>query len=380
MSSNTHSAATPQQSYRRPPILAGYTYEPAEAYAARDRGQLLAIRLETNHDCNLRCRYCYAGSSGGQTARVSYEALTDIVGQARELGARSVVVIGGGEPTLHPDFRRLIEFIDSLGMVPVVFSNCLLMTGELAQFLYRHNGSVMTKLDSLRPGVQDFLGGCDGAFGRIRNGIANLIEAGFACGDDPHRLRLGASFVSCRMNLREIDEIWRFCRDSNIFPNMEVLTPTGRARDELVGQGLSTQEIQDYKLGLLDIDRREYGFDWLPHTPLTASGCLQHLYSLYITTEGNVRPCAPTKFDEHPDLQVDGVYPHNVFRRPLREIYNDPLFAYVRHIDQHLQGRCRACRHLNECIGCRGYAYTVGINEGKSPQEALSSQCLQCSL
>ena len=48
----------------RPPVLAGYTYDPEDAYRARDEGRLLAIRLETNRSCNLRCRYCYA--EGGE--------------------------------------------------------------------------------------------------------------------------------------------------------------------------------------------------------------------------------------------------------------------------------------------------------------------------
>ncbi len=87
---------------------------------------------------------------------------------------------------------------------------------------------------------------------------------------------------------------------------------------------------------------------------------------------------SPAKFDEHPDLQVQGRYPHNILRKSLREIYNDSLFEYVRNIDRHLEGKCRLCPHLEECIGCRGYAYSVGVNRGLGPQEALRGECLQC--
>jgi radical SAM protein with 4Fe4S-binding SPASM domain len=204
------------------------------------------------------------------------------------------------------------------------------------------------------------------------------MDAGFSRPDDPHRARLGVSFVSNRMNLDEIEDIWHFCRSNNIFPNMEVLTPTGRAKHYLADQGLETAEIQEYKYRLLDIDRSHYGFDWLPHTPLIASGCLQHIYSLYVTIEGNVRPCAPTKFDEHPALRIDGVYPNNIRIRSLRDIYDDPLFYYTRNIDKHLEGKCSGCEHLDQCMGCRGYAYSVGVNEGKHPYVALRGECLQC--
>ena len=362
----------------RPPILVGYTYDPEDSYKARDESRLLAIRLETNRTCNLRCRYCYAESGDLLENELRYESLIDVISQAKEQGVESVVVIGGGEPTIHPQFREVITFIHSLNIVPMVFTNTMTMTRELAKFLYEKRVSVMGKLDSLRPGVQDFLAGRRGAFSRIQRGLHNLIEAGFTELEDPRKLRLGVSFVSNRLNLGETEEIWHFCRQRNIFPNMEVLTPTGRAKRELPGHGLTREEIKGHKLRLLDIDRGCYGYDWLPYTPLAASGCLQHLYSLYVTIEGNVRPCAPTKFDENSALVHDGIYPYSVLRRSLRAIYEDPLFKYVRNIDRYLEGKCRSCEHLDECIGCRGYAYSVGVNEGKDPYTALRAECLQC--
>jgi len=364
--------------YERPPILRGYAHDPADAWAARDVGRLLAVRLETNRTCNLRCRYCHAESVRKLDQEMAYDTVVDVVAQARDLGAESVVLLGGGEPTLHPRFRTLIARIDAMGMVPVVFTNCMLVDRDVAQFLYDHNASVMGKLDSLRASVQDYLAGSPGASRLIRQGLDHLMDVGFCQVDDPHRLRLGVSFVSCRLNINEIDGIWHFCRECNVFPRMDVLAPTGRAKRELPDQVLSRDQVQACKLKLLEIDRAHYGFNWLPYTPLAAAGCLQHLHSLYVTITGDVRPCAPTKFDEHPDLRINGVYPHNVRRRSLREIYDDALFDYVRHIDQHLEGKCGSCPHGVECLGCRGDAYAVGVNAGKAPRAALRGECPQC--
>ncbi len=368
----------PEEAVDRPPLLVGYTYDPEEAHRARDEKRLLAIRLETNRSCNLRCRYCYAEGGESLANELDFDTLADVVRQARDLGAQSVVVIGGGEPTLHPRFRDLVSLIHSLDMVPVVFTNTIAMTRDLAEFLYHRQASVMGKLDSLRPEVQDYLAGRHGTFDRIQAGIGNLTQAGFTQLEDQRRTRLGLSFVSCKLNTGELEAFWRFCRWSSIFPNIEVLTPTGRANDELAGCGLATDEVQEYKNSLLSMDRGEFGYDWLPHTPLPASGCLQYLYSLYVNIEGNVKPCAPTKLDENPALFEDGVYPHNIIRRSLRDIYESPLFEYVRSIDRHLEGKCGGCEHLQECIGCRGYAYSVGVNQGKDPYSALRGECLQC--
>jgi radical SAM protein with 4Fe4S-binding SPASM domain len=361
-----------------PPVLRGYMYGAKEAYEARDSNRLLAIRLETNKSCNLRCRYCYARSGEDSVKVADFKILKRIISEAKGLGIKSVVVIGGGEPTLYPKFRELVAYIDSLGIIPMVFSNTVLMTEELAEFLYKHNASVMGKLDSLKPEVQDYIAGKEGAFKDIKNGLENLIRAGFSKQAEPGKLRLGVSFVSNKMNLEEVEDIWHFCRQNNIFPNMEILTPTGRANDELEDKLLTAGDIKEYKLRLLEIDRKYYGYDWLPYTPITASGCLQHLYSLYINIEGNVRPCAPTKLDEHPALKIDGEYPYNVNRMSLKEIYASDLFTYVRNIDSVLEGRCRNCEYRKDCIGCRGYAYSIGINNGADPLEALRMECQQC--
>ncbi len=53
-----------------PPILKGYMYGAQEAHQARNSNRLLAIRLETNKSCNLRCRYCYA-QSGEDSAKIA---------------------------------------------------------------------------------------------------------------------------------------------------------------------------------------------------------------------------------------------------------------------------------------------------------------------
>jgi len=116
-----------------PPELRGYMYGAQEAHEARKLNRLLAIRLETNKSCNLRCRYCYAQSGEDSVKVADFDVLKRIVSEAKELGIRSVVVIGGGEPTLYPNLKELVAYIDSLGIIPMIFSNTVLMTEELAE-------------------------------------------------------------------------------------------------------------------------------------------------------------------------------------------------------------------------------------------------------
>ncbi len=367
----------PNETLERPPVLQGHTYDPQEAYKARDNDRLLTLRIEANMACNLNCRYCPERDPDEAAVELPYDKMVSVVRQARELGAESIVILGG-EPTMYSRFRDLINAAYLLGMRPVIVSNLMDIDAETARFLSASNASVLGKVDSFYRELQDFLSGKRGAWERIRQGLHNLKQAGFTRPADPHRSRLGLSFVANRLNMVEMDEMWHFCRQHDIFPNLELLPPPGKAGYSNQSQALSLEEIEECKLRILRLDRDYYGFDWLPYTPVPGSACLQYLYSLYVTVRGNVRPCCSTRLEENPDLHQDNTYPYNIHRMSLRDIYGSSLFRQIRNVDRNLEGKCGDCENLSECIGCRGQAYSVATGKGQDPMRALQSECPLC--
>ncbi len=360
------------------PGLTGFSFDPQQAVLARDQKRLLTIRVEINTTCNLNCRYCIAQCSEKIPHEVSFDNLKKVVDGAALLKAQSVIITGGGEPLLHSRFADIISYVSQCGLRPVVFSNAVLVTPEMASFLYRHNVSVMAKIDSLHPATQDGLAGVPGAYVRIQAGLHNLIEAGFSRTEDPGHLRLGVCFVANSRNVKEMEELWHFCRRNGVFPYIQFIYPervTG-AEDLL----LSWDQIKACKRKLHLIDKQNYGFDWIPSTPFIAGECLQHFYSMYVTVKGDIRPCIYTNFDEHPFFHKAGIYPYNAFKGSISEAYEAEPFVYARSIDRHLEGKCSICSYLPHCIGCRGYAYRRGIKQGLSPYEALRISCQLCYL
>ncbi|MDD2766254.1 MAG: radical SAM protein [Candidatus Moranbacteria bacterium] len=348
------------------PQLDGYYFSPERAREARDQGRLLSIRIEPSFRCNLRCEYCYNKNYQSLPDEISYSELEDIIYQAKELGAESIVNIGGGEPTIYPRFKDLTIFINSLGMVPVIFTNAQTMTKDLAKFLFDNNVSVIIKFDSLTESIQDSLSGVKGAHRNIMQGLDNLLKAGYAHTKSDQKLKLGASFVISKKNAHEVVGLWKFCRERKIFPNLEMMTPneTGTNAEKNL---LSRQEWKEIKMQLLEIDRNDYGFDWLPFTPLVGSGCFQLMYSFYITARGFVRPCAA--------IEVEYA---NIKDYSLKNIMKLPFYQMARNIDKHLQGKCGGCKHILNCLGCRGMAFSIGVNNGKNPTTALCGEDPSC--
>ncbi len=85
-------------------------------------GSLLSMEIEFNSVCNFRCVYCYASENGSQRNELTKEEFQDVITQAKELGARKIIVLGG-EPMLYPHIMEMIRFIRGLDMDVELFTN-----------------------------------------------------------------------------------------------------------------------------------------------------------------------------------------------------------------------------------------------------------------
>jgi uncharacterized radical SAM superfamily Fe-S cluster-containing enzyme len=127
-------------------------YDPLPAAYLRGLGEMqtqhTCILLEdVIGECNLRCPTCFASSSPDLAGVVPPDVVLANVDQrlARENGRLDVVMLSGGEPTLHPRFAELVEALVARPVVRIlVNSNGLLLAkdDELLALLARHRNRV----------------------------------------------------------------------------------------------------------------------------------------------------------------------------------------------------------------------------------------------
>ncbi len=94
--------------------------------------------------CNLTCPTCFADSSPSRAGVVPLERVLANVDQRleRENGRIDVLMLSGGEPTIHPDFERIVEGALERDVVRVlVNSNGIRLAKDdtLLRFFERHN-------------------------------------------------------------------------------------------------------------------------------------------------------------------------------------------------------------------------------------------------
>lgn len=307
-------------------------------------GGLLSMELELSRRCNLACIYCYASSGRALPNELTLEEIFDVVRQAKSLGARKIIILGGGEPMLYECLFEVVDFILGLEIEVDIFTNGTLIGQWEAEALFERGVAVAVKLNSFDRDTQDALAGREGAFEAIQKGLSALMEAGYP--DDRHRL--GVETIICRHNYDEIPVIWRWARERNIVPYVETMTLQGRAR-EYPELEVGVSELQRLFERLSEIDMKEFGRNWFPHPPLAGSQCARHEYSCTVTSDGFVHPC--------PGVSIPV---GNIRENRLADILNSsPVIRDLRDVRRKIKGHCRTCSLNALCYGCRGHAYQV---------------------
>lgn len=83
----------------------------------------ISINLDLTVACNYRCTHCIDWDILNTRHRMAEADLRVSMALMAERGLRSVILIGGGEPTLYPGFVDFVEFLKGLELQVAVVSN-----------------------------------------------------------------------------------------------------------------------------------------------------------------------------------------------------------------------------------------------------------------
>jgi len=135
------------------------------------------VMFDLTWACNQRCVFCYNPREQRRRSHPSPDTAHAIVRKLAEWGVQEVLYLGG-EPTLHPDFRGVIELGTSLGLVQRIVTNGSRVDEQLAGFLAANNVEAGVSLHGTRPELHDRLTAREGAFDRATRAIDALLSAG----------------------------------------------------------------------------------------------------------------------------------------------------------------------------------------------------------
>jgi len=112
------------------PHVAGGAYCPTDCgLCGRHQSSACLANIDLTNRCNLRCPICFANAAvAGYVYEPDFEQIVAMLQQLRDLRPipATAVQFSGGEPTLHPDFHRIVATAGEMG-----FSNIQIATNGI---------------------------------------------------------------------------------------------------------------------------------------------------------------------------------------------------------------------------------------------------------
>jgi len=319
----------------------------------------ICLTWELTYACNLACAHCLSSSGRRDPRELSTAQCEAVIGELQRMGV-FYVNVGGGEPTIRPDFWHLLDYAVA-HQVGVKFStNGVRITPGRARFLAGTGYvDVQVSLDGATAEVNDYVRG-PGSYDTALRALANLRDAGFA----------GAkiSVVCTRHNISQLDAFGELADRYGATLRLTRLRPSGRGADvwddlhPLPGQ---QRDLYNWLLtrgdSVLTGDSFFHlgGFgDSLPGLNMCGAGRVVCL----IDPVGDVYACT---FAIHEQFLAGNLLTGGGFERVWQD---SPLFAELR--SPQTGGACASCGHYDSCRGgCMAAKFFTGLPlDGPDPE------------
>lgn len=278
-----------------------------------EKGEVLTdfpveILIKTTLNCNHFCPRCPHGTDvypKGQEYNISFETLKKVLDEGREKGLQSVVFTGG-EPTMHPEFVKFIEYTGSLEFpdVSVITNGSLLSQKLISNIIKAGVTRINVSFDSIKPETYKNVRGVDHYHKVLRN-IDNLLEIRDKVNSATPLLSI--SFVLQENNADELDEfitIWDGKADGGI-----KIYPYKDLYSILDDEFFSHQEKG--KVSVKDIDTNLLPKK-LTHEKKILEDykiqCTIPWYRCHLAVNGDVQACTTLGFCDHPDMVMGNIH------------------------------------------------------------------------
>jgi mycofactocin radical SAM maturase len=182
----------------------------------------ICLTWELTYACNLSCVHCLSSSGRRDPRELTTDECKAVIDTLERMQV-FYVNIGGGEPTVRPDFWELVDYATA-HHVGVKFSTngVRLDAAAAARLAASDYVDVQISLDGATREVNDAVRG-PGSFDTAMRAMRNLRDAGFA--------GFKLSVVMTRQNIPQIDEFKAIADEYGAQLRLTRLRPSGRGAD-----------------------------------------------------------------------------------------------------------------------------------------------------
>ncbi len=319
----------------------------------------ICLTWELTYACNLSCVHCLSSSGRRDPRELTTAECRAVIDELQRMQV-FYVNIGGGEPTVRPDFWALLDYAAGHDVGVKFSTNGVKITPEMARRLAGHDYvDVQISLDGATAEVNDAVRG-RGSYDVALRAMRNLAGAGFA--------GFKISVVMTRHNVGQLDEFKAIADRFGAQLRITRLRPSGRGAavwDELHPTAAQQRELYDWLsahgtdvlTGDSFFHLSGYG-SALPGLNLCGAGRVVCL----IDPVGDVYACP---FAIHPSFLAGSVRGPGGFGAVWRD---SELFRDLRRPQS--GGACESCSAFGTCRGgCMAAKFFTGLPlDGPDPE------------
>jgi len=319
----------------------------------------ICLTWELTYACNLSCLHCLSASGRRDPRELSTHECRRVIDELRDLQV-FYVNIGGGEPTVRPDFWELLRYsVDNRVGVKFSTNGVKIDAARARELTAMDYVDIQISIDGATAEVNDALRGA-GSYAMAVDAMRRLADAGFG--------GFKISVVMTRQNAGQLEEFKAIADRYGAQLRITRLRPSGRAADrwhELRPTAEQQRELYQWLLAhgeqVLTGDSffhlSGYG-EALPGLNLCGAGRVVCL----IDPIGDVYACPFTIHDAFlaGNVRADGGFPR---------VWRDaPLFRRLR--EPTGGGACASCSAYDACRGgCMAAKFFTGLPlDGPDPE------------
>ncbi|HET9875142.1 MAG TPA: mycofactocin radical SAM maturase [Mycobacterium sp.] len=324
----------------------------------------ICLTWELTYACNLACLHCLSASGKPDPRELTTQQCKDIIDELERMQV-FYVNIGGGEPTIRPDFWELVDYANAHHVGVKFSTNGVRITPEVATRLAASDYvDVQISLDGATAEVNDAIRGPNSYAMAIR-ALENLSAAGFT--------DTKISVVATRHNIGQLDDFAALAKRYGATLRITRLRPSGRGVD--VWDDLHPTAEQQEQLYNWLVAKGEgvlTGDSFFHLAPLGANGALAGLNMCgagrvvcLIDPIGDVYACP---FAIHEEFLAGNVLTDSGFANVWK---HSKLFNELR--TPKVGGACASCPLYQTCRGgCMAAKFFTGL-----PMDGPDPECVR---
>ncbi|MEU7283549.1 mycofactocin radical SAM maturase [Streptomyces sp. NPDC045431] len=320
----------------------------------------ICLTWELTYACNLSCVHCLSSSGRRDPRELTTQECEAVIDELQRMQV-FYVNIGGGEPTVRPDFWELVQHATTRRVGVKFSTNGVRLTAERARWLAASDYvDVQISLDGATAEVNDAVRGA-GSHATAMRAMRNLADAGFS--------GFKLSVVVTRHNVGQLDAFKSIADAHGAQLRLTRLRPAGRGADVWDELHPTAEQQRGLYHWLLDQGEGVLTGDSFFHLNALGDGALPGLnlcgagrVVCLIDPVGDVYACP---FAIHDEFLAGNVRSPGGFADVWR---TSPLFAELR--APQTGGACTACSAYDVCRGgCMAAKFFTGLPlDGPDPE------------